>query len=180
MPASAEVVAAVEASSFRQLCQSEIENLDATVLCDEQVFGLQIAMNDAHVMCRRQSATNLDGVLDNFLGRQRALGGRAAQRLAFQELRDDVRLAVVCAKVVHGDDVGVVQRGGRTGFLLESAEPIGVGTEDQRHDLDRNVPAEPRIVRPIYLAHAAGAERGNDFVAADPFAGLEPHRRRAC
>ena len=67
----------------------------------------------------------------------------------------------------------MVQRRGRAGFLLESLEAIEVGTECAGQYLDRNLTPEPRIARAIDLAHAAGAERRDDFVRPEARAGSE-------
>jgi hypothetical protein len=48
--------------------------------------------------------------------------------------------------------------------------------------LDRNHPIEPRIVRLVHLAHAAGRDKRDDFVGTEPFAPLKrcclPHLLR--
>ena len=69
----------------------------------------------------------------------------------------------------------MVQRRGGAGFLLESTEAIDVGRERRGQDFDRDVTSEPRIARTVDLAHAAGAEGGDDFVGAEPAAGSEGH-----
>jgi hypothetical protein len=47
----------------------------------------------------------------------------------------------------------MIQRGGDAGFLLESAQAIGIDAELGGQDLDRDVSAEPRIVRAICSSH---------------------------
>ena len=48
------------------------------------------------------------------------------------------------ADVVDREDVRMVQRRGRACFLLEAAQPIGIGRERRRQHLDRDVTPEPR------------------------------------
>src|SRR5436305_2389951 len=57
---------------------------------------------------------------------------------------------------------------GRCGarLLLEAAQPINVFGKVSRQDFDRHFAAEPDIVRAINFAHAACAERGEDFIRA--------------
>jgi hypothetical protein len=76
---------------------------------------------------------------------------------------------------VHGEDIRVVQRGGCAGFLLESTEAIDVGRKCSGEDFDRDITSESRIARTVYLAHAASAEGGDDFVGAETGAGSEGH-----
>ena len=49
-----------------------------------------------------------------------------AQRLALQQLRDQVRRAVLHPNVVHGKNVGMIERGDGARFLLEAAHAIGI------------------------------------------------------
>ena len=69
----------------------------------------------------------------------------------------------------------MIERGGRARFLLESAQPIGVGCDCGGQDLDRDVAAQPRVVRAIDLAHAPGTDGAEDFVGAKARAWLEGH-----
>jgi hypothetical protein len=49
---------------------------------------------------------------------------RGAQRLAFEQLVDDIGSAVVGPDVVDGRDVKTVQDPGGSGFLFETAKAI--------------------------------------------------------
>ena len=71
------------------------------------------------------------------------------------------------ADVVDDEDVGVVELGGGAGFLLEAREAFGIGGEARVDDLDRDFAPEPRVARPVDLAHAARAERREDLVGAE-------------
>jgi len=48
------------------------------------------------------------------------------QRLAVEQLRDNVGRAVVEADVVDGEDVGMVEASSGACFLLEAAEALGI------------------------------------------------------
>ena len=113
----------------RQLREAEVEDLHAPVVGDEQVLGLQVAMDDALVVRGREAVGDLHGVVDGLAHRQRARAEPIAQRLALEQLRDDVRRAVLLADVVDGEDVRMIERGGRLRLLLEAAEAIGVRGE---------------------------------------------------
>ena len=100
---------------------------------------------------------------------------RLAQRRSLEQLRDDVRLIVVGADVVHGEDVGVVQDRGRTGFLLEAAQSNGIAGPQRRQHLDRDIAVEPRIARPVDVPHASGAEGREDLVRTEAASGHNTH-----
>ena len=55
-----------------QLCQTKVENLDSSIFGQEQVLRLQVAMDNAFLMCRRQAARGLDGIINRLPNRQRA------------------------------------------------------------------------------------------------------------
>ncbi len=160
-----------------ELGQAEIEDLHAPVGGDEQVLRLQVAMHDALFVRTRQAVSNLDRVIDGLADRESS--GRArrttrsrpsreplAQRLSFEQLRDDVGRPVVRADVVDREDVGMVQRGGRPCLLFKAAKAIGVGRESSGQHFDGHIARETGIARPIDLAHPAGAERSQDLVGA--------------
>jgi hypothetical protein len=52
----------------------------------------------------------------------------------------------------------VVERGDGAGFALEALQPFRVRCDVGGKDLDRDVAPQPRVARPVHLAHAAGAE----------------------
>ena len=79
------------------------------------------------------------------------------------------------ADVVDGADVRIVQRGDGARFLLEALPRFRIGRERAREHLDGNRAIEPRVARAIDLAHAAGADRGDDLVRTKACAGLERH-----
>ncbi len=64
---------------------------------------------------------------------------------------------------------------GRDVAIKVLPDAVGIGGERGRQDLDRNVATEPRVVRAVDLAHAAGAERRDDVVRAEPVTGGETH-----
>ena len=154
-----------------QLRQSEVEDLDAVVRRDEQVLGLEIAMDDPLLVRRREPARDGDGIVDRLAHRQRPGRQPLPERLPFEQLRDDERRASFGADVVDREDVRMVQRRGGACFLLEAVQRSGSAEKDDGQHLDRDVASEPRVARAIHLAHAAGAERGEDFIGPEAHAG---------
>ena len=60
-------------------------------------------------------------------------------------------------------DMWMIERRQGLGLALEPREPIAVAREVGRQHLERHVAVEFRIARAIHLAHAAGADQGDDF-----------------
>jgi hypothetical protein len=100
---------------LRHLRQTEIEDLRAAIPGQQDVLRLQIAVHDAGRVRRGQAAGDLGGDVEHL---PQAEPG-AAQRLAVDELADDVALA----DVVDGDDIGVAQ--GRNGTGLDLTHSPG-------------------------------------------------------
>ena len=67
------------------------------------------------------------------------------------------------------------ERGDGLGLALESGERFGVAGELVGQDLDRDVALQPRVARPVDLAHPARAERGEDLVGAEAGTGRQGH-----
>ncbi len=124
-------------------------------------------MDDAAVVRGRQAAGDLHRVLDGLPDGQRAGAKAVAERLAFEQLRDNERRAVLGADVMDREDVRVVERRGGLGFLRESPEPIRIRGEVVRKHLDRHFTPERRVARAIDLAHPARTERREDLAASE-------------
>ena len=86
------------------------------------------------------------------------------QRGAFDELRHDVRRSVLRADVIDGMSSGDSARS-RLELIEEASLPQGIAARARQH-FDRNRTAQTRVAPSIDLAHAAGAEHGDDFIRA--------------
>jgi len=102
------------------LGQSEVENLYPTVPGDEDVVGLQIAMDDALVVRCGQTASHLHCVLGHAALRQRTGVHLFTQRLAFKQFRNQIVQVTLRAHVVNCKNVGMVDRAQHTGFVLKA------------------------------------------------------------
>ena len=134
-------------------------------------------MHDAARMRGVEAVRDLHGVFHQFVDRNRTPADAPAERLAVEKFGHEVRLRLVRADVVDGDDVGMLEGGGGARFLREAAQPVGIARGPGRQDLDGDVALEARVTRPIHLAHAATADVGDDFVRAESGAERECHCR---
>ena len=124
-------------------------------------------MHDPGAVGFREAVGGLRGDAEEHSRRQSAVGENLAQRSSLDELHRDELDAVRGADVVDRDEVRVVQRRGRARFLLEAFQPLGVGREGHRENLESELPTEPRVARAIDLAHPARSERSHDFVGSE-------------
>ena len=68
-------------------------------------------------------------------------------------------------------DVRMIERREHLRFALEPRQPIGIGRERVRQDLDRDVAIQLRVAGAIHLAHAAAPQERLDLADAEPCAG---------
>ena len=97
------------------LCQSKIQHLGLNgpvrPLHEEDVGRFDVAMNDALGMRCAQGLRGLFPDADDVVDRQAALRDAVAQGLAFEQLHDQVGIAVLLTDVEDRADIGMVQRG---------------------------------------------------------------------
>jgi hypothetical protein len=114
-------------------------------------------------------------------GRVSRCARKGAKGFAFQQLRDQIRRAVVSADVVHGEDVGVVEGAGGLRFDGEAAHPVGVGREGRAEHLEGHVALETGVAGAVDFAHSAFAKlRFNSIwteAGANHARALSRHRR---
>ena len=90
-----------------------------------------------------------------------------AQRLAFQQLGDEIRIVLaVAADVVDREEVGMIEHPRGARFLFEAQQTLAVADGDVGQDLDRHVAPEARVPGAIHHAHAAFTDNSSDLVRA--------------
>ena len=144
--------------------QPEVEQLDVAIRPHHDVVRLDVAMDDLRRVRDRQRFGHLPRDADDARERQ-SLRRQLPQRRALDELHRDVAVASpTIPGLVDGDDVGVVERRGQRRFPQQTVERRFLVFRAPPDDLERDVPAKPRIERAIHLTHAPGAEQGADLV----------------
>ena len=84
--------------------EPEVENLDSPVVRQEEIFGLEIPMDDSFLVCRAEAMRDLDRPLDDFTDRKRTVSKPGSQRLALEQFRDGVREAICRPEIEDSDD----------------------------------------------------------------------------
>jgi hypothetical protein len=161
----------------RQLGQTEVENLDSPVVRNEEILGLQVAVDDPLLVRGGEALRGLARVVDRRAQRQLSAGEGRTKRFPLEKLRDDIGRSRVRSDVVDGRDVGVIENARRFRLLLEPAQAIRVSRERLRQDFDRDLARQARVPRAVDLAHSTGTERRQNFVGAEAGARGERHRR---
>ena len=152
---------------LHELGEAEVEELHPAVARQEDVLGLQVAVDDAGGVGGREALRDLDRGGGDGLDRERPAVEPVPERLALEELGDEVGDAVVAPDVEDGEDVRVAEPPDRLHLDLEPADPVGVGRAGPREDLDGDVAAEPGVPGAPDLAHPPRADAGRDFVRTE-------------
>ena len=58
-------------------------------------------------------------------------------------------------------------------LALESGQRVGIGRDGLRKDLDRDVAIKLPVPRPVDLPHAPCAQRRDDLIGTETYAGCE-------
>ena len=113
-----------------------------------------------------EAGADLDAEVDDARGVEPLLEVELVrERAAVHVLHDDVRVAVVLARVVDLDDVGVGEPRREARLADEAVSEDGVVGQVAGEHLDRHRPLELVVPRKVDDGHAAAAEHVGDAVA---------------
>ena len=178
MPGSVTACRRIQPSRVpRALGEAEVEDLHAAHRRDEQVLGLEVAVDDALAMGGREAVRRLDRDSEQSVAEWAGGGKQLPQGLALEQLGHDKRCAALGADVVDRQDVRMIERGDGPGFLLEATEPVGVSGNLVGKDFDGNVAVEAAVASLVDLAHAAGPDGCEDLIRPEASAGQEGHEK---
>ena len=159
----------------RHLGQPEVEDLGVAPGRHEDVGRLDVAVHDALHVRGIEGVRQLRPEVEDALGAQGAPADARPQRLALEQLHHQEVAAVMLANVVNRADVRVVERRGGARLPAEPGDRLLVLGERLRQELECHLPAEPRVLGPIDLAHATLADLGGDSIRAERRAGVQRH-----
>ena len=142
----------------------------------EQVFRLDIAVQDAGVVGRGEGFAEFDSEIKRLSEGQRVVGV-GANGLSFEQLLNDVvngrrRRTVFGSDVEHRGDVRVIQRSRGPGFPVKQGQASRILGQVRRQYLDGHAPAEPGVLGEKHLAHPALAQRLQNSVRSERVASL--------
>ena len=147
-----------------ELGEAEVEDLHPAVAGQEDVVGLEVAVDDPLLVGGGEAAGDLDRVVHHLARRQRHPAHALAEGLALQQLAHHVGRAGLVPDVVDGDDVRMVEGAGGPRLLLEPLEARGIGAHRGGENLDRDLAAQARVAGAVDLAHRARPEQVHDLV----------------
>ena len=169
-----------------ELGQAEVEDLRVAAFSDEDVGGLDVAVDDALRVRRADRLGNLDRQGKHRLGLQAFRREQCGEGLPFERLHDDEIPAIVLVDVVDGADMRMVESGGGSRLAPESLERNRIARDFLRQKLESNGTAEACVFCLVDYSHPAAAKFGHDAVPGNHAAihpmcgGIHQNRGSAC
>ena len=152
---------------FELAGDAEVGQFRPPLVVDQDVLGLDVAVDQVAGVGDAEPAGDLDRVGDRLLDVERAdPRDPLLQRLALDVLEDDVGVAAVLAGVDHRDDVGVGELRDRARLLAEALELVGLLGHLAVHHLHRDRPVEGLVFGQVDGGHPAAAQLRLQPVAA--------------
>ncbi len=136
-------------------------------LGDENIGGLDVAVNDAFAVGGIKRLGNLNGYFEDGLNFHGAAGDAMFECLAVEKFHDDIGFAIFFADIVNRADVGMIERAGGFGFALEALERLRVVRHIIRQKFQRNGAIQARVLSLVHHAHAAATEFFDDAIVRD-------------
>jgi hypothetical protein len=164
--------ARVAVGAGRRLGETEVEDLRLLAVGDEDVGGLDVAVQDAARVRGVDRVGNLRGQPQQQADIERTAVDRARERAPLEQLHRDERPPLVLVHLIDGADVRVVQRRGGARFAQEALHRLRLVGAILRQELERHLARELHVFGEIDHAHAARAERVEDAIVRD---GLADH-----
>ncbi len=166
----------------------EVEHHHPAVVPDHHVARLEVPVHHRDGVHHGERGTDLRGDGDRRGDREGVLlGQQVGEAQAPDALHHEVQLAGVLPRVQHGDQPGVVERGGDPALAEEAAAQVvaapaaggrrGRGQQVGTEQLDGDPPVQAFVVGRPDLAHAAVADLLGEAVPAVDDARLAHGRR---
>ena len=118
---------AIRRGTFFQSRQTEIRQFGVSILPDQDVVRLNIAMHDARGVGGRQTVGHSHQHLHDLPPGAFFRAGPILQRAAINELSDQILAAIKIASVMNGENMRMIERRHRLRLALEAALSGRVG-----------------------------------------------------
>ena len=148
------------------LGQTKVRQLGIAVPRNQNVLRLDVAMQDAGVVRRRERVRHASQQFDDLAPCPRFGSSPRAERSTIDELGHQVVAALELGGLVDRDNVGMIERRERAHFATESMARL-IALDRSQQELDRDRPVQPGVGRSIDLAHATRADHGFNAIRPD-------------
>ena len=157
------VSACVFALRAENLGDAEVGNLHPALFVEQDILRLDVPVHDALVVRVLQRLADLRHDGQSFLRRHPPAPEQLPQGQAIHELHQQIIAPLHLAKIIHRDNLRVIEPGQGARLALEPLGELGITLLFRRQELQRHQPIQPRLARLINRAHAAATEKANDL-----------------
>ena len=164
---------------LEDLGEAEVEDLDPVVSRQEDVVGLEIAVNDVSAVRGDEAVSDAQAPGDGGHRRRWAVPQDPAEAFSLEQFGHDVGSIVVDADVMDGEEVGVIEGGGGAGLALEALSPIGAVRDLGGEHFDRDLTVELGVACAPHLTHSPGPDGVEDLVPAETITLRQGHDARS-
>jgi hypothetical protein len=160
----------------RESGQAEVGETDLPLAVEHDVRGLEVAVEDALLVCRGEPRRHLPRDVQGLVLRETPdPAEERRQVLPVHELHRQEVLPLGLADVPHAADGRVRDLARHADLAVKALQALGVALERAGQELEGDRLLELQVVRAVDLAHPAAAEETDDAVAlAEHRAGREP------
>jgi hypothetical protein len=168
----ADVRSGIGIDCFRE---AEVQHFHGAISTQFDVCRLEIAVNDAVIVCGLKSLPDLPRDRQRFIDWHRATRDALREIFTFDELHYEGGHTTRFFQSMNVRDVWVIERREHPRFAPETREAIGIARDCRQQHLNRDIAIQLQVAGTIHLAHSTRANGGNDLVWADQGAGSDCH-----
>ena len=145
---------------------AEVSDLDHVIVRDHDVLRLDVPVDDAVGVRVLQRLADLRGVVQRLRGAEYTVLCHALlERLALDELHDNILRLAAVADIVDRDDIRLREHGDRVRLRLKAVFQLGIRRHLIAQDLDGNIAVQLVAHGLVDDRHAAAADDLQDLVA---------------
>jgi hypothetical protein len=158
------------AGTVQEASDAEIKDFGTTLGGDENVAGLEVAVNNAEFVGLLKSLRDLRREREQILFSHWAGSENLRQRSALDAFHDDEIGPTLRVEFVDCGDIRMIELGEKKRFLAEVPARSFILEEAEREDFDGDVAVEAFVARAVDFAHTADADFVEDAVMAERLA----------
>src|ERR1700733_13168556 len=155
---------------WRHLGQSEVKNLAVSVPCEENVGGLDVAVDNTSRVSGVERVGDVDGNGEKNFRFQRTPRNAMLQGDPVEKLHDDEWLTILLPDFMNRADIGGVQGRSGLGLASEAFQRLRVLGDIIGQELKGNEATERRVLSLVDHAHPTTAQFLDDAVVRDGLA----------
>src|SRR5215472_19272788 len=133
----------------------------------EDVYGLDVSVDYASLIGGIERVGYLNSKRENLLDLHRLTTDSMLQRGAIEKLHHEEALIVMPADLMNRADIGMVQRGRRTGFAVKTFQRLLISCEVFRQKLQCDETAELGVLGFVDHTHTAAPEPLDNLIVRD-------------